>query len=238
MEKLYENKWKNMKFKNDIENQYICEFCNKKFKHSNSYYRHCKHYCTKRKELDNDKSEIQRLKDENEKLNQQQSITNNTNRLSNGIDGDVPLGYRLGLKDNHGLSSVSEVGLNTGNEDIKKSFTARSGIRFNPQTSLSISFNESISSNINGYSIDIRSISRDYISFGNNLSKGFPFINWSFRIGGLEKIGFIKPYVSSVSLEHAFSGKQNLSWKFNEDGVTPINLFDISFKGLPDKPPF
>ena len=156
------------------------------------------------------------------------TITNNTNRLSNGIDGDVPLGYRLGLKDNHGLSSVSEVGLNTGNEDIKKSFTARSGIRFNPQTSLSISFNESISSNINGYSIDIRSISRDYISFGNNLSKGFPFINWSFRIGGLEKIGFIKPYVSSVSLEHAFSGKQNLSWKFNEDGVTPINLFDIS----------
>ena len=156
------------------------------------------------------------------------TITNNTNRLSNGIDGDVPLGYRLGLKDNHGLSSVSEVGLNTGNEDIKKSFTARSGIRFNPQTSLSISFNESISSNINGYSIDIRSISRDYISFGNNLSKGFPFINWSFRIGGLEKIGFIKPYVSSVSLEHAFSGKQNLSWKFNEDGVTPINLFGIS----------
>ena len=156
------------------------------------------------------------------------TITNNTNRLSNGIDGDVPLGYRLGLKDNHGLSSVSEVGLNTGNEDIKKSFTARSGIRFNPQTSLSISFNESISSNINGYSIDIRSISRDYISFGNNLSKGFPFLNWSFRIGGLEKISFIKPYVSSVSLEHAFSGKQNLSWKFNEDGITPINLFGIS----------
>ena len=118
------------------------------------------------------------------------------------------MGYRLGLKDNHGLSSVSEVGLNTGNEDIKKSFTARSGIRFNPQTSLSISFNESISSNINGYSIDIRSISRDYISFGNNLSKGFPFLNWSFRIGGLEKIGFIKPYVSSVSLEHAFSGNR------------------------------
>ena len=147
---------------------------------------------------------------------------------SNGVQGDVPLGYRLGFKDSHGITSVSEVGLNTGNEDIKKSFTARSGLRFNPQTSLSISFNESISSNINGYSIDIRSTSRDYISFGNNLSKGFPFINWSFRVGGLEKIGFLKPYVSSVSLEHAFSGKQNLSWKFNEEGISPINLFNIS----------
>ena len=156
------------------------------------------------------------------------TITNNTNRLSNGVQGDVPLGYRLGFKDSHGITSVSEVGLNTGNEDIKKSFTARSGLRFNPQTSLSISFNESISSNINGYSIDIRSTSRDYISFGNNLSKGFPFINWSFRVGGLEKIGFLKPYVSSVSLEHAFSGKQNLSWKFNEEGISPINLFNIS----------
>jgi len=156
------------------------------------------------------------------------TITNNTNRLSNGVQGDIPLGYRLGFKDSHGISSVSEVGLNTGNEDIKKSFTARSGLRFNPQTSLSISFNESISSNINGYSIDIRSTSRDYISFGNNLSKGFPFINWSLRLGGLEKISFLKPYVTSVSLEHAFSGKQNLSWKFNEEGITPINLFGIS----------
>ena len=56
----------------------------------------------------------------------------------------------------------------------------------------------------------------------NNLSKGFPFINWSFRVGGLEKIGFLKPYVTSVSLEHAFSGKQNLSWKFNEEGILSL----------------
>ena len=156
------------------------------------------------------------------------TITNNTNRISNGIKGRIPLGYRLGFEDSHGMSSVSEVGLNTGNEEIKKTFTVRTGLRFNPQRSLSISFNESISSNINGYNIDIRSVSRDYISFGKNLSKGFPFINWSLRIGGLEKIGFLKPYVRTVSLDHAFSGKQNLSWKFNEEGVLPINLFGIS----------
>ena len=83
-------------------------------------------------------------------------------------------------------------------------------------------------SNINGYNIDIRSTTRDYIGFGSYLSKGFPFSNWSFRVGGLEKISFIKPYVSSMSLEHSFSGKQNLSWKFNEQGIMPINLFNIS----------
>ena len=91
-----------------------------------------------------------------------------------------------------------------------------------------ISFNESISSNINGYSIDIRSTTRDYIGFGSYLSKGFPFSNWSFRVGGLEKISFIKPYANSMSIEHSFSGKQNLSWKFNEEGIMPINLFSIS----------
>ena len=31
-----------------------------------------------------------------------------------------------------------------------------------------------------------------------------------------------------MSIEHAFNGKQNLSWKFNEGGVTPINLLSIS----------
>ena len=156
------------------------------------------------------------------------SITNLTNRVSNGIDGDIPLAYRLGFKENLGIASVSEVGLNTGSEDIKKSFTARTGIRFNPQTSLMISFNESISSNINGYNIDIRSTNRDYIAFGDYLSDGFPFSNWSLRVGGLEKISFIKPYVNSMSIEHAFSGKQNLSWKFNEEGIAPINLLSIS----------
>ena len=156
------------------------------------------------------------------------SITNLTNRVSNGIDGDIPLAYRLGFKENLGIASVSEVGLNTGNEDIKKSFSARTGIRFNPQTSLMISFNESISSNINGYNIDIRSTNRDYIAYGDYLSEGFPFSNWSLRVGGIEKINFIKPYVSSMSIEHAFSGKQNLSWKFNEEGISPINLLNIS----------
>jgi cell surface protein SprA len=91
-----------------------------------------------------------------------------------------------------------------------------------------ISFNESISSNINGYNIDIRSTNRDYIAFGDYLSDGFPFSNWSLRVGGLEKISFIKPYVNSMSIEHAFSGKQNLSWKFNEEGIAPINLLSIS----------
>ena len=71
---------------------------------------------------------------------------------------------------------------------FKKSLSIRTGIRFNPGTSLNFSFSESISSNINGYSIDTRSTSRDYLAYGKHLSDGIPFSNWSLRIGGLEKI--------------------------------------------------
>ena len=156
------------------------------------------------------------------------TINTTTNRTANGISGDVPLSYRFGLSDSHGLENAPEVGLNTGAEDIKKSLSIRTGVRFNPTTSLSISFSESISSNINGYNIDTRSINRDYLAYGKNLSDGIPFSNWSLRIGGLEKIKFISPYVSSVSIEHAFSGKESLSWKFNDDSVGAIDLFSIS----------
>ncbi len=156
------------------------------------------------------------------------TISNVANITDNGINGDVPIAYKFGFDKDLNIDSVPEVGFNTGSDDIKKTFTARTGIRFNPQTSLTVSFNESISSNINGYNIDVRSITRDYISFGKYLKDGIPFSNWSLRIGGLEKINFIKPYVKSMSFEHAFSGKQGLSWKFN-DGVIPnINLLRIS----------
>tara|TARA_S200000501_G_scaffold378534_1_gene441689 strand:- start:464 stop:6634 length:6171 start_codon:yes stop_codon:yes gene_type:complete len=182
----------------------------------------------KRKTLENSLA-LERIYNESKKIEPISfSITNNMIRNSNGVNDDIPLSYRLGFKDDIDISSVSEVGLNTGANDIKKSFSARTGIRFSPKTSLSISFNESISSNINGYNIDIRSISRDYISYGDYLSEGLPFSNWSLRVGGLEKINFIKPLVTSMSLEHAFSGKQNLSWKFNEDGISPISLLKIS----------
>ena len=60
------------------------------------------------------------------------------------------------------------------------------------------------------------------------MSEGFPFSNWTLRVGGLEKIRIIGPYVESVSLEHAFSGKQNLSWKFNDENISSIRLLDIS----------
>ena len=107
------------------------------------------------------------------------TVTNVRNNITNGVNDDIPLSYRLGLKNDLYINSIPEVDLIL---DIKilKDFQVRSGIRFNPKTSLSISFNESISSNINGYNIDIRSISRDLLLLVIICLKVF-----HFRIGHL-----------------------------------------------------
>ena len=52
---------------------------------------------------------------------------------------------------------------------------------------MNISFSESISSNLNGYGVDIRSINRDYFAYGEHLSNGLPFSNKIFH-GNLMKL--------------------------------------------------
>ena len=155
------------------------------------------------------------------------TFTNTNNSISNGINGKIPFTYKLGLKDNLGIDPISEIGFDTGFNDKKISFAMRTSIRFKQNSSLNISFNQNINSNINGFNIDTRSSSTNYLAYGKNLSKGMPFINWNLRVRGLENIFFIKPYVKSMSLEHAFSGNQNLSWKFNDDGTRGVRLFNI-----------
>ena len=157
------------------------------------------------------------------------TISNSNNNIYNGINSDIPASFRLGLNQDYSFESVPEIGLNSGNKEIRQSFTARTGYKFNNNSSLSLSFNESTTSNLNGYGVNIKTSNRDYFSYGKYLSKGFPFSNWSLRVGGLEKINFIKNYVNLLSVEHVFSGKQNLSWKFNDGAnIKNINLLQIN----------
>ena len=155
------------------------------------------------------------------------TFTNQNNSISNGINGNIPFIYKFGLKENLGINPISEIGFDTGYNDKKISFSIRTSIRLRQASSLNISFNQNINSNINGFNIDTRSSSTNYLAYGKNLSKGMPFINWNLRVRGLENISFIKPYIKSMTLEHAFSGNQNLSWKFNEDGTRDVSLFKV-----------
>ena len=82
------------------------------------------------------------------------------NSISNGINGNIPFMYKFGLKENLGIDPISEIGFDTGYNDKKISFSMRTSIRLRQASSLNISFNQNINSNINRFNIDTRSSSQ------------------------------------------------------------------------------
>ena len=154
--------------------------------------------------------------------------TENLNRTGNGILGTVPIGYKFGWLPDHGLPNAENVGTNTGNRDHKQDITFRSGLKLTKKTTLSLNFSENISTTISGSGVEQRSISRDYLAFGEKMDQGFPFVGWSMRISGLEKLPLIRKIAKTVSLEHAFSGKETRSWQFEDQDIPKLSFVNLS----------
>ena len=139
----------------------------------------------------------------------------------------MPLAYRLGMDQNHGLSHSNQVGSNTGNFDRKRDFSIRSGLSLTRMINISFNYAQNISSNLRGSGLEQRSVSRDYLSYGQYLENGFPFVGWSLRLTGLERNKFLSKYVNSLSIDHATTGKESRSWQFDQFSGPPISFFAI-----------
>jgi cell surface protein SprA len=157
------------------------------------------------------------------------SYTENVNKTGMGVLGEVPLGYRLGIKKDHGLVNSEQVGTNTGNFDHKRDFSVRSGLNFTRSLSVSFNYAQNLSSNLRGSGLEQRSISRDYLSYGSHLEEGFPFVGWSVRLTGLERNKFIGKYVRTLSLDHVTNGKETRAWQFDQ-----FSGPEMSFLGIDD----
>ena len=94
---------------------------------------------------------------------------------------------------------------------------------------INVAFNyaQNVSSNLRGSGLEQRSVSRDYLSYGQYLENGFPFVGWSIRLTGLERNKFISKYVNSLSFDHATTGKESRSWQFDQFSGPPISFFAI-----------
>lgn len=165
------------------------------------------------------------------------SYTSNLNRTGYGILGDIPMGYKFGWLPDHGLEHSDDVGSNTGIWQYIRNMSVRSGVNITKQASLRLNYTQELGiSRTSGNDYEVHSLSRDYFSFGEKLENGFPFTSWSLRITGLEKWPILKKFTKSVSLEHAFTGKESSSWKI--EGISNIpttEFFGISdFKKLYD----
>jgi hypothetical protein len=164
------------------------------------------------------------------------SYTENLNRTGQGVQGEVPLGYKFGGLPDHGLSHSDKVGTNTGTWNHKRDLSVRSGLRLAKNITTSFNFAQNVARNISGAGVEQRNMTRDYLAYGESLENGFPFTSWSLRWSGVEKWPFINKIARSASLEHAMSGKETRSWQFDQDGPEATSIFKLDdfIKGYRD----
>ncbi len=147
------------------------------------------------------------------------------NRTGNGVLGQVPTGYKFGWLPEHGQPISPSVGTNTGDWSFNRDFSINSGIKPGARVSINFNYAQNIAANRNGVGLDKRSLSRSYLGTSKTLENGFPFPGWSVRITGLEKLPIINKLVQTATLEHSYSGKQSMEWKFENQKVDRIPFF-------------
>ena len=155
------------------------------------------------------------------------TYTENLNRTSYGVQGNVPTGYKFGWLPEHGMSHDETIGLNLGTWDHKRDFSVRSGINLTRNISTSINYAQKVSTTIGASNIEQRSMERDYLSWGDKLENGFPFFGWSIRWTGVEKWPIINKIARTASLEHGVSGRDSRAWQFENIDVRKMPLFAL-----------
>jgi len=155
------------------------------------------------------------------------SYTENLNRTGRGVQGTIPTGYKFGWLPDHELSHADNIGSDLGAWDHKRDFSVRSGLNFTRNISTSMNYAQNISTTIGASNVEQRSMSRDYLFWGEKLEEGFPFFGWSLRWTGVEKWPFIKKIARTASMEHAMNGKESRSWQFENFDGPAMPLFDL-----------
>ena len=156
------------------------------------------------------------------------SYTENLNRTGRGVQGTVPTGYKFGWLPEHGLDHATDVGSDQGAWDHKRDFSVRTGVNFTRNISTSVNYAQNIATTIGASNIEQRSMSRDYLFWGEKLEEGLPFFGWSLRWTGVEKWPFINKIARSASMEHAINGKESRSWQFENFDGPDMPLFDLT----------
>ncbi|MDP6533427.1 MAG: cell surface protein SprA [Candidatus Marinimicrobia bacterium] len=155
------------------------------------------------------------------------TYTENLSRTGQGVQGEVPLGYKFGWIPDHGLSHSDKVGTNTGSWNHKRDLSVRSGLKLARNITTSFNFAQNVARNITGSGVEQRNMTRDYLAYGESLENGLPFAGWTVRWSGVESWPVIKRIAKSASLEHAMNGKETRSWQFDKDGPQSTSFLKL-----------
>ena len=145
-----------------------------------------------------------------------------------GIEGHPPLRYRLGFsRDPGNPSHPAIVSLPSSNES--DTYTTRSGINISRNVSTTMSYALSKTVNIRSANDITETTSRDFLPLGETGENGIPFFTWTLRWSGLERLPIFSTLAQSVSLDHGFSGKENLALrKVRDEGITTTDTTSLS----------
>ncbi|MBO8151434.1 MAG: cell surface protein SprA [Candidatus Marinimicrobia bacterium] len=128
-----------------------------------------------------------------------------TNRGRIGHPGVL---YRIGLQKDPGLPIVEEeVGLGKDNIVNNLDLSMNGGLKISNNVSLTFNYMQNHAVTESQMQRN-ENLSRGFFPLGKDGRDGIPFPSWSLRISGLQKIPFLKEYVSSMSADHGFSGKE------------------------------
>ena len=115
--------------------------------------------------------------------------------------------YRFGLSDSHGLAVDTLVIVSDGDFRIEQDYSLRSGFKLSKNISADFHYAMFESKNIS-QTQNSREIKQDFLPLGDDGLSGFPFIGWSVRWLGWEKMPILEKITKSISLEHTFAGSQ------------------------------
>jgi len=125
---------------------------------------------------------------------------------SPAVVGNPGYEYRLGLKTSPDLP-VDTLATTAETVGEERTVTWRSGLSLAQSVNLNLSHNRRWSYNESrGSNTTNSSRSVDYLVLGSGENPGLPFLNWSLRWSGLEKLPLINKIPWRVSMDHTYSG--------------------------------
>ena len=123
--------------------------------------------------------------------------------------------YRFGLSDEHGLEVTSDVGGDVGGVTKNKDFSIRSGLKLTRNITTDFNFASNQSVNITQTQTK-RNFSQNYLPLGEDGKNGQPFVGWTIRWVGWEKMPILEKFTKSISLEHMYNGQIQESYLNDE----------------------
>ncbi len=141
------------------------------------------------------------------------------NNASNyGILAMPALGYQLGFTNNPGVDISPNLTSDRSQSQNQRTITVRSGFKITRQLSANLDYRYTNTKTVSTQ--NSQNISRSVLKIGDG--NPLPIPNWTLRWTGLEKIGFLKKFIRSLSLDHSFTGQ--LDETYSGDLITQTKL--------------